>query len=122
LEAIGWTPPKVAGSALVHGHCHQKSVLGMGAETALLRRTGLALALPDTGCCGMAGAFGYDERHYAVSQKIGELAVYPAVRAAPAESRIVANGFACREQIRQGTGRAAMHSAELLAAAVRGEA
>jgi FAD/FMN-containing dehydrogenase/Fe-S oxidoreductase len=122
LESIGWTPPRVAGSALVHGHCHHKSVLGMGAETALLRKTGLALALPDTGCCGMAGAFGYDERHYAVSQKIGELAVYPAVRAAPAESRIVANGFACREQIRQGTGRAAVHSAELLAAAVRGEA
>ena len=122
LESIGWAPPGVSGSALVHGHCHHKAVLGMGAETALLAKTGLQLALPDTGCCGMAGAFGFDRRHYAVSQKSGELAVYPAVRAAAAEARIVANGFACREQIRHGTGRAAMHSAELLAAAVRGEA
>jgi FAD/FMN-containing dehydrogenase/Fe-S oxidoreductase len=122
LEGIGWAPPKIAGAALVHGHCHHKAVLGMGPEIALLERTGVDLALPDTGCCGMAGAFGFDARHYAVSQKIGELAVYPAVRSAPGETRIVANGFACREQIRQGTGRAAMHSVELLAAAVRGEA
>jgi FAD/FMN-containing dehydrogenase/Fe-S oxidoreductase len=122
LEGAGWTPPALAGSAMVHGHCHHKSVLGMAPEVALLAKTGLELSLPDTGCCGMAGAFGFDGRHYAVSQKIGELAVYPAVRAASEETRIVANGFACREQIRQGTGRAAMHSAELLAAAVRGAA
>jgi FAD/FMN-containing dehydrogenase/Fe-S oxidoreductase len=120
LESIGWTPPQLPGAALVHGHCHQKSVLGMGAEAGLLRKTGLDIALPDTGCCGMAGAFGYDARRYGVSQKIGELAVFPAVRAAAAETRIVANGFACREQIRQGTGREPVHAAELLAAAVRG--
>jgi FAD/FMN-containing dehydrogenase/Fe-S oxidoreductase len=122
LEGAGWTPPRVGGAAMVHGHCHHKSVLGMAPEVALLKKTGLELSLPDTGCCGMAGAFGFDERHYAVSQAIGELAVYPAVRSLPQEARIVANGFACREQIRQGTGRAAMHAAELLAAAVRGEA
>jgi FAD/FMN-containing dehydrogenase/Fe-S oxidoreductase len=119
LQDIGWAPPKLAGAALVHGHCHQKSVLGMGAETAILKRAGLELALPDTGCCGMAGAFGYDERHYAVSQRIGELALFPAVRSASTATRIVANGFACREQIRQGTGRDALHAVELLAAALR---
>jgi len=119
LDRIGYAPPRLAGRALVHGHCHQKSLLGMQGETALLSRMGVAWEAPDTGCCGMGGAFGFDARHYQVSQKVGELVLFPAVRAAAADTLVVANGFSCREQIRQGTGRRALHIAEVIATALK---
>jgi Fe-S oxidoreductase len=115
LVREGYDPPRLAGRALVHGHCHQKALAGMTADAQLLARTGLEADLLDAGCCGMAGAFGFDRRHYEVSMQVGELALLPAVRAAPPETLLIADGVSCREQILQSTGRRAFHTAEVLA-------
>jgi FAD/FMN-containing dehydrogenase/Fe-S oxidoreductase len=111
--------PQLQQKALVHGHCHQKSLVGMSDEEALLRRLGVEYATPDAGCCGMAGAFGFEREHYDVSMAVGERALLPAVRTADGDTLIVANGFSCREQIAQATGRRTLHLAELLRAAIR---
>ncbi|MEO8258161.1 MAG: FAD-linked oxidase C-terminal domain-containing protein [Acidobacteriota bacterium] len=110
----GYQPPRLDRKVLLHGHCHQKAIMKMGDEESLLRRMGLELQQPDSGCCGMAGAFGFEAGKYAVSQAIGERVLLPAVRAAAAETMIVTDGFSCREQIQQATGRRAMHVAEVL--------
>jgi Fe-S oxidoreductase len=87
----------------------------MAAEDATLRSIGLAPAQPEPGCCGMAGAFGFERgEHYELSQKIGERALLPAVRAAAADTIVVADGFSCREQIAQSGGHRAVHLAEVL--------
>jgi Fe-S oxidoreductase len=91
-------------------------VLDWDAEVGLLRKTGLDVETPDTGCCGMAGAFGFERgEHYDVSIAAGERVLLPAVRAADATTRIVTGGFSCREQIEQTTGREVLHPAVLLA-------
>jgi Fe-S oxidoreductase len=98
---------------LVHGHCHQKALVGMGDTLAVLAplcRT--APTLLDSGCCGMAGSFGYE--HYDLSLKIGDRVLFPAIRQAP-EAILVAPGFSCRQQIHHATGRSARHPIELLA-------
>jgi FAD/FMN-containing dehydrogenase/Fe-S oxidoreductase len=101
--------------ALVQGHCHHKAVMGFDAEERVLARAGLDAEVLDSGCCGMAGAFGFERgEHYDVSVKAGERVLLPAVRAAPDDTMIVADGFSCREQIRQCTGRRALHLAEVL--------
>ena len=110
----GYQPPRLDGRALLHGHCHQKAIMKMGDEESLLRKMGLELQSLDSGCCGMAGAFGFEAGKYAVSQAVGERVLLPAVRAAAAETVIVSDGFSCREQIQQATGRRAMHVAEVL--------
>ncbi|MGH3070461.1 MAG: (Fe-S)-binding protein, partial [Streptosporangiaceae bacterium] len=111
-----WTPPRVAGPLLAHGHCHDRSVLDFAAGQRLLERAGGAVNVPAAGCCGMAGAFGFEAAHYDVAQAVGEQELLPAVRAAPEGTTVVADGFSCREQIRQGTGRAPVHLADVLAA------
>jgi Fe-S oxidoreductase len=110
----GWEPPRRIGRAIVQAHCHHRSVMGFGTDEELLRRTGLDVEVLDSGCCGMAGAFGFEADHYDVSVAAGERALLPAVRAAE-DAMVVADGFSCREQIRQGTGRHAWHLAEVLA-------
>jgi Fe-S oxidoreductase len=100
--------------ALVHEHCHQKSVLGTQAERALLKRLGLTLDLPDTGCCGMAGSFGFEAAKYDVSMHCGERVLLPAVRACADDTLVVADGYSCREQIVQATSRRVHHVAEVL--------
>ena len=100
---------------LVHGHCHQKALVKMEAEEKLFARLHAHAEILDAGCCGMAGSFGFEADKYALSQAIGELAVFPAMRAASADTILVADGFSCREQIRQGCGREPVHIAELLA-------
>jgi len=103
------------GDALVHGHCHQKAFAGMGAvERVLGLVPGLRVSTIESGCCGMAGAFGYEAEHYAVSMKMGELGLLPAVRKADADTLVVADGTSCRHQIADGTGRRAMHVARVL--------
>ena len=99
--------------ALLHGHCHQKALCGMKESTAFVTQLGYAPLVPDSGCCGMAGSFGYE--HYDVSMKIGERVLFPAVRSNP-ESIVVAAGFSCRQQILHATGRRALHPVELMAA------
>lgn len=85
-----------------------------GADQALLKRIGIDLKRPQAGCCGMAGAFGFEAAHYGVAVAVGEHKLLPTIRATPADTLILADGFSCREQIRQGTGRTALHLAELL--------
>jgi FAD/FMN-containing dehydrogenase/Fe-S oxidoreductase len=106
--------PKLARRALVHGHCHHKAIMKMTAEEAVLRRMGIDFTAPAPGCCGMAGAFGFEKEKYDISRAIGELELLPAVRQAPTDWLIVADGFSCREQIAQETDRHALHLAEVL--------
>jgi FAD/FMN-containing dehydrogenase/Fe-S oxidoreductase len=111
--------PTLARKALIHGHCHHKAIMKMTAEEAVLRRMGIDFTAPAPGCCGMAGAFGFEKQKYAVSKAIGELELLPAVRKAPTDWLIVADGFSCREQIAQETDRQALHLAEVLHMALR---
>ena len=122
LERIDWRPPQVPGKprALVHGHCHQKAVLGMQSELRLLAAAGYEVEAPDAGCCGMAGSFGFKPEHYAASQKVAESVLMPKVRAAASDTLIVANGFSCREQIEQSGARRTLHLAEVLAGTLEG--
>jgi Fe-S oxidoreductase len=114
---IAFAPAKRV--ALLHGHCHQKSFGAMGAvETALKLIPELDLKTVDSSCCGMAGAFGYDAETIDVSRAMGELSLLPAVRGAPHDAIIVADGTSCRQQIRDGTGRQALHVARVLAMAL----
>jgi FAD/FMN-containing dehydrogenase/Fe-S oxidoreductase len=110
----GYTPPKLARTMVLHGHCHHKAVMKMTDEESLLRKTGADVQSLDAGCCGMAGSFGFDAHKYDVSQAIGERVLLPAVRKADADTLIVSDGFSCREQIVQATGRKALHLADVL--------
>jgi FAD/FMN-containing dehydrogenase/Fe-S oxidoreductase len=106
---------RLTAPAVLHGHCHQKATVGMAAEEAALRSIGLSPTQPEPGCCGMAGAFGFERgEHYDLSQKIGERALLPAVRAAAENALLIADGFSCREQISGSGGRRALHLAEVL--------
>ncbi len=111
--------PELPRRALIHGHCHHKAIMKMTAEEAVLRRIGVDFTAPAPGCCGMAGAFGFEKDKYDVSRAIGELELLPAVRQAPTDWLIVADGFSCREQIAQETDRHALHLAEVLQMALR---
>jgi FAD/FMN-containing dehydrogenase/Fe-S oxidoreductase len=117
----GWTAPRLAARALVQTHCHHKAVLDAAAEQHMLEAMGLELLPNPTGCCGHAGSFGYESEHYPVSMTIAERALLPAVRSAGSQTLIIADGFSCREQIRHGAGRHALHPAELLDLALRRE-
>ncbi len=106
--------PQLHRKALVHGHCHHKSVIHMDAEVSVLKKLGLDFEIIDDGCCGMAGAFGFASDHYGVSIKIGEQILCPAVRSADHDTLIIANGFSCQQQIEQLTGRKAIHLAQVV--------
>ena len=99
---------------MLHGHCHHKAIATLGHEEALARDMTTDLQVLDSGCCGMAGSFGFEANHYDVSMRVAELVLLPAVRNATADTLIVADGFSCREQIAQGTGRRAVHVAHAL--------
>ena len=117
--AAEWKPPRLERKVILHGHCHQKALMKMGHAEALLRKMGAEMESLDAGCCGMAGPFGFAREKYAVSMAIGERVLLPAVRQAGQEDVIVTDGFSCREQIRQATGRKAVHLAEAMAEAKR---
>jgi Fe-S oxidoreductase len=124
LERVGYKParrnPRLDGSkAVVHGHCHHKALWNMSSEERLLREAGLEPEVLDSGCCGLAGSFGYESEHYDISMKIGERVLLPKVRSAERETVIVADGFSCRQQISHGTTRHAMHLAEVLQMSLR---
>ena len=116
--------PRLSRKALLHGHCHQKALdtlndreLGkLFAEKEILKRMGVDLAEPETGCCGMAGAFGYEKEndHYEVGVAAGERALLPAVRDWPERDLVIADGFSCQEQILQQTGRHPLHFAQVM--------
>jgi Fe-S oxidoreductase len=106
--------PPLHRKAIVHGHCHHKAIMRMGADDHVYKRLGLNFEMPDTGCCGMAGSFGFEEAHYDVSMKVGEHKLLPAVREAEKDTLIVADGFSCKHQIMEGSDRRALHLAQVL--------
>jgi FAD/FMN-containing dehydrogenase/Fe-S oxidoreductase len=111
--------PRLARKALVHGHCHHKSIMKMTDEEAVLKRMGIDFYAPAPGCCGMAGSFGFEKEKYDVSVAVGDLELLPAVRQALPKSLIISDGFSCREQIAQCTGRHALHLAEVIQMALQ---
>jgi len=113
-QVPGYQPPRWTGKVLLHGHCHHKSLMKLSDEESLLRKMGVDLQSIDSGCCGMAGPFGFEKEKYAVSQAVGERVLLPAVRKTSADALIGSDGFSCREQILQATGRRAIHLAEAL--------
>jgi FAD/FMN-containing dehydrogenase/Fe-S oxidoreductase len=115
------TLPRDGGRALVHLHCHHRSILGTDGEHAVLDRLGLDYTIPEDGCCGMAGSFGFEAAKYDLSMRIGERKLLPAVRAADGGTALVADGFSCRTQIEQATGRRVLHLAELIQQGLRRE-
>jgi Fe-S oxidoreductase len=127
----GYNPPKLDAEAIVHGHCHQKSMDALNdkefgklfAEKEIFDKMGLKHNHPDAGCCGMAGAFGYEKEndHYGVAIACGERVLLPEVRNADDNTLIIADGFSCQEQIEQQTDRTAMHMAQVLQLALHGQ-
>ena len=118
-QAAHFRLPQFPRQALVHGHCHHKSVFKMTDEEAVLTKMGIDYHAPAPGCCGMAGSFGFEADKYDVSMAVGELELLPAIRAASPHHLIVADGFSCREQIAQSTDRHALHLAEVIQMAMR---
>jgi Fe-S oxidoreductase len=113
-HAPHFEPAKRDEAFLVQGHCHHRALMKMTDETTLLAKTGAEVRLLDSGCCGMAGPFGFEKDKFLVSQALAERVLLPAVRGADSDTVIVADGFSCREQIAQNTARRAVHLAEVL--------
>ena len=118
-KAEGHELPKLHRKAVVHGHCHHKAIMTMAADERVLSKLGLDYTVLESGCCGMAGGFGYEKDHYDLSIQVGERILLPAVRAAPKDALIVADGFSCRQQIAHGTDRRALHLAQVMQMAMR---
>jgi hypothetical protein len=122
-ETGEYRPPALRAKAVVHGHCHHKAIMGFADEEGVLRALGLDFEVLDSGCCGMAGSFGFEEGdRYQVSIQCGERVLLPAVRSAATDTLIIADGFSCREQIAQTTDRYALHLAQVLQMALRQDA
>ena len=113
-RAPDFSLPTFNRKALLHGHCHHKNIMKMEAEEALLKKMHVDYDMPETGCCGMAGAFGFEKEHYDVAMKCGERVLLPAVRGQSNDTLIITDGFSCREQIAQTTERQALHLAEVI--------
>jgi FAD/FMN-containing dehydrogenase/Fe-S oxidoreductase len=112
--------PRLKRKAVAHGHCHHKALMRIDDDEAVFEKMGLDYEVLDSGCCGMAGAFGFERGdHYDVSVKCGERVLLPAVRAADKDAIIIADGFSCREQIEQLTDRRALHLAQVIQMAMR---
>ncbi|HWB67184.1 MAG TPA: FAD-linked oxidase C-terminal domain-containing protein [Mycobacteriales bacterium] len=99
---------------LVQRHCHHQSVMGFDAEQQLLQALGVDADIPDSGCCGLAGSWGFEKEKFQISMDCGERVIFPAVRDAARDTTILADGFSCRSQIEQGTGRSALHLGQLI--------
>jgi FAD/FMN-containing dehydrogenase/Fe-S oxidoreductase len=108
-----------SGKILLHGHCHQKALIGTRFSEELLAFLGYEVEEAGSGCCGMAGAFGYEAEHYDLSLKMGELTLFPAIRNQKEETLIVASGVSCHEQIEHGTQKMALHPAQVLFLALK---
>jgi Fe-S oxidoreductase len=120
-DAPGFAPRRLERKALVHLHCHQKATSDTACDREVLERFGLDVDVLDSGCCGLAGSFGYEAgERYDVSVKAGERVLLPAVRAAAPDTLIVTDGFSCRSQIEHGSGRGALHLAQVVQTALKG--
>jgi FAD/FMN-containing dehydrogenase/Fe-S oxidoreductase len=118
-KAPGFEPPRLERKAVVHMHCHHRAILSVGCDREVFAKMGLDFEMLDSGCCGMAGAFGFEEESYEVSVGCAERVLLPQIRQAEPETIIVADGFSCREQIEQLNGRRALHLAQVLQMAAR---
>jgi len=118
-KAPGYRPPALRRKVIVHGHCHQKAILGTDSEQKLMHDMGLEAQFLDDGCCGMAGSFGFEPHKHGLSMQVGELGVLPKVRDAARDTLIVADGFSCKTQIAQSTNRQALHLAQILQMAAK---
>jgi FAD/FMN-containing dehydrogenase/Fe-S oxidoreductase len=118
LHAPDWDAPRLERRAVVHGHCHQKATMGMKAEQELYERIGLEFELLDSGCCGLAGSFGFERDHDEISRQIAEQRLMPAVREAGADTLVIADGFSCKTQIEELSERRPLHTAEVVELAI----
>jgi Fe-S oxidoreductase len=125
MEAGRLAPPEPPGPGvppvLLHGHCHQKALWGTGPTKAMLAALGVDVREVDSGCCGMAGSFGHEAEHHEISQMIGARRLFPAVQECSDDTIIVADGFSCRHQVADATGRKALHFAEAYGRIARGK-
>jgi FAD/FMN-containing dehydrogenase/Fe-S oxidoreductase len=111
--------PKLDKKAIVHIHCHHRAVMGIQSEETVLQKMGMDFQILDSGCCGMAGSFGFEKDHYQISRDIAELVLLPAIRHTAPDNFIITNGFSCREQIAQLTDRHSVHLVDVLLQAYR---
>jgi FAD/FMN-containing dehydrogenase/Fe-S oxidoreductase len=110
----GWEPPRLHRRAIVHSHCHQDAAMGFDADRKLIERMGIEADFLDSGCCGLAGSFGFEREHYDISVKIGERRLLPAVREAADDTLVIADGFSCKTQVEQLTDRRPLHIAQVM--------
>jgi FAD/FMN-containing dehydrogenase/Fe-S oxidoreductase len=118
LHAPGWEPPRLDRRALVHVHCHQEATAGSGAEEELYERMGLDFEVLDSGCCGLAGSFGFEADHHDVSVDIAKSRLLPLIEGADAETILISDGFSCKTQVEQLSGRRLLHTAQVLKMAI----
>ncbi|WP_273842691.1 FAD-binding and (Fe-S)-binding domain-containing protein [Rubrobacter calidifluminis] len=109
-----YVPPRLGRKALFHSHCQGEAVIGTQADVELMERLGLDYEVLDSGCCGLAGSFGFERDHYDISMQIGERRLLPAVREAGGETLLIADGFSCKTQVEQGTDRRPLHLAQVI--------
>ena len=109
-----WQPPRLERRAIVHRHCHHQAVMGFDADEKILQRMGLDFCVLDSGCCGMAGSFGFERDHHDISVRIGERRLLPAVREAPRDALVIADGFSCKTQVSELTDRRPLHLAQVM--------
>jgi FAD/FMN-containing dehydrogenase/Fe-S oxidoreductase len=114
-----YDPPRLGRKAIVQAHCHHKAIMRLYDDETVMKKMGLDFEMLNTGCCGMAGSFGFEEGKYDISLQCGERALFPAVRKASLSTLVMADGFSCREQIQQDTPRQALHLAEVMRIALR---
>ena len=112
--AEDYEPPKLDRKVIVHGHCQGKATVGMTGEQNLMKKLGADYEMPDTGCCGLAGSFGFEDEHYDISMQIGEHKFYPTMRGADKDTILVADGFSCKTQLEQGSDRRALHISQVI--------
>jgi FAD/FMN-containing dehydrogenase/Fe-S oxidoreductase len=119
-HAKDWQAPRLERRALIHGHCHQEAVMGMGAEKELYERLGLDFEVLDSGCCGLAGSFGFEKDHDQISREIASQRLLPLLDDAPEDAILIADGFSCRTQIEELSDRRPLHTAQVVAAGLPG--
>jgi len=119
-HAKDWDAPQLEKKALVHGHCHQEAVMGMGAEKELYERLGLDFEVLDSGCCGLAGSFGFEKDHDQISREIANQRLLPKLREAPENTLLIADGFSCKTQIEQLSDHKPLHTAQVIKLAMGG--
>jgi FAD/FMN-containing dehydrogenase/Fe-S oxidoreductase len=113
-HAEDWAMPRLDRRAVVHGHCHQEATMGMDGEQSVYRRMGLDFEVLDSGCCGLAGSFGFERAHDEISRAIGEHRLMPMVRAAPRDTLVIGDGFSCKTQVEHLTERRPLHTAQVI--------